>query len=120
LFYQIKTSEYLNFFILKKKFHEEPNITPLKPLGQFEASFGRMVLGWSPFRIVSDNPLCQPRWLPLLKIENSAKNHLKIFLSVMADILAGSRVVGQNSEMGSPKDHSTIVWAQLVQQFQRR
>ena len=26
-FYQIKTSEYLNFFIWKKKFHEEPNIT---------------------------------------------------------------------------------------------
>jgi hypothetical protein len=26
-FYQIETSEYLNFFIWKKKFHEEPNIT---------------------------------------------------------------------------------------------
>jgi hypothetical protein len=25
-----------------------------------------------------DNPGCQPRWPPLLKIENSAKNHLKI------------------------------------------
>ena len=29
-------------------------------------------------------------------------------------------VVGQNSERGSPKDHSIIVWAQLAQQFQRR
>jgi hypothetical protein len=28
----------------------------------------------------------------------------------MADILAD----GQNSERGSPKDHSTIVWAQLA------
>jgi len=30
---------------------------------------------------VSDNSPCQPRWLPLLKIENSAKNHLKIIFS---------------------------------------
>ena len=43
-----------------------------------------MVLGWSPFRIVSDNPPCQPRWLPLLKIENLAKNHLKIIFSETA------------------------------------
>jgi hypothetical protein len=40
-----------------------------------------MVLGSSPFRIVSDNFPRQPRWLPLLKIENSAKNHLKMILS---------------------------------------
>jgi hypothetical protein len=37
-------------------------------------------LGWSPFRNVSDNPPCQPRWLPLLKIENSAKKSLKNYL----------------------------------------
>jgi hypothetical protein len=43
-----------------------------------------MVLGWSPFRIVFDNPPCQPRWLPLLKIENLAKNHLKIIFSETA------------------------------------
>jgi hypothetical protein len=43
----------------------------------------------------------------LLKIEDSQKF-----------TVAG--VVGQNSEKGSPKDHSTIVWAQLAQQFQRR
>ena len=39
-----------------------------------------MVLGWSPFRIVSNSPPCQPRWLPLLKIENSAKKSLKNYL----------------------------------------
>ena len=43
-----------------------------------------MVLGWSPFRIVSDNPPCQPRLLPWLKIENLAKNHLKIIFSETA------------------------------------
>ena len=58
--------------------------TYLKPLGQFEPSFGGMVLGWSPFRIVSDNPSHQPRWLLLPKIENSAKNHLKIISSETA------------------------------------
>ena len=43
-----------------------------------------MVLGWSPFRIVYDNPSRQPRWLPLLKIDNSAKIQLKIIFSVTA------------------------------------
>ena len=43
-----------------------------------------MVLGWSPFRIVSDNRTRQPKWLPLLKIENSAKDHLKIIFSETA------------------------------------
>jgi hypothetical protein len=33
---------------------------------------------------VSDKPPRQPRWLLLLKIENSAKNHLKIISSETA------------------------------------
>ena len=41
-------------------------------------------LWWSPFRNVSDNPARQPRWLPLLKIEHLAKNHLKIIFSETA------------------------------------
>ena len=43
-----------------------------------------MVFRWSSFRIVSDDLGRQPRWLPLLKIENSAKNHLKIIFSETA------------------------------------
>ena len=43
-------------------------------------NFGGMVLRWSPFRIVFDDPGRQPRWLLLLKIENSAKNELKNLL----------------------------------------
>ena len=43
-------------------------------------NFGGMVLRWSPFRIVFDDPGHQPRWLLLLKIENSAKNELKNLL----------------------------------------
>ena len=38
--------------------------TYLKPLGQFEPSFGGMVLGWSPSKIVSGDPDFQPRWPP--------------------------------------------------------
>jgi hypothetical protein len=33
---------------------------------------------------VSDNPPRQPRWLPLQKIENSAKNNLQIIFSETA------------------------------------
>ena len=43
-----------------------------------------MVFRWSSFRIVSDDPGYQPRWPPLLKIENLAKNHLKIISSETA------------------------------------
>jgi hypothetical protein len=53
------------------------------PLGQFEPNFDGMVLGWSPFRIVSNNSPRQPRWLPLLKIGYSVPEYLwpNIFFS---------------------------------------
>jgi hypothetical protein len=31
-------------------------------------NYGEMVFRWFPFRIISDNPTCQRRWWPLLKI----------------------------------------------------
>ena len=37
-----------------------------------------MVFRWSHFGNASDNHACQLRWPPLLKIENSAKYHVKI------------------------------------------
>ena len=40
----------------------------LKLLGQLEANFDGMVLGWSPFRIISVGPEVHPRWLPLVDI----------------------------------------------------
>ena len=43
--------------------------SPLKPLGQFQPNFGGMVLGWSPFRMVSGVLIGHPIWPPLLKIE---------------------------------------------------
>jgi len=58
--------------------------SPLKLQGQLGPNYGGMVFRWSSFRIVSDDPGCQPRWPLLLKIENSAKNHLKIISSETA------------------------------------
>ena len=42
--------------------------SPLKPLDQFGPNLAGIVLGWSPFRIVPDDPTHQPRWPPMLKI----------------------------------------------------
>jgi hypothetical protein len=48
---------------LKKKF------SPLTLLSQSQPNFAEMILGWSPFKIVSVNSVLYPRWPPLLKIE---------------------------------------------------
>ena len=55
--------------------------SPLKLLCQLGPNYGGIVFRWSTFRIISDNPGRQPRWPPLLKIENLAKNPLKIISS---------------------------------------
>ena len=43
----------------------------MKPLNQIKANLAGMVLGWSPFNIVSDSPTLHSKWLLLLKIEIS-------------------------------------------------
>ena len=60
------------------------NLLLRKLFGQLGPNFGGMVLGWSPFRIVSDDPAHQSRWPPWLKIENSAKKSFKVFFSETA------------------------------------
>jgi hypothetical protein len=44
---------------------------PLKLLSQSQPNFAEMMLGWSPFKIVSVSAVLYPRWPPLLKIEIS-------------------------------------------------
>jgi hypothetical protein len=44
----------------------------LKPLNQITLNLAGMVLGWVPFKIVSDSPALHLRWLLLLKIEISS------------------------------------------------
>ena len=46
--------------------------SPLKLLSQSQQTFAEMILGWSPFKIVSVSALLYPRWPPLLKIEISS------------------------------------------------
>jgi hypothetical protein len=43
--------------------------SPLKLLSQSQANFVELILGWSPFKIVSVSAVLYPRWPPLLKIE---------------------------------------------------
>ena len=44
----------------------------LKQLSQSQPNFAEMILGWSPFKIVSVSAVLYPRWPPLLKIEISS------------------------------------------------
>jgi hypothetical protein len=46
--------------------------SPLKLLSQSQPNFAEMILGWSPFKIVSASAVLYPRWPPLLKIEISS------------------------------------------------
>ena len=42
--------------------------SPLKLLSQSQPNFAEMILGLSPFKIVSVSAVLYPRWPPLLKI----------------------------------------------------
>ena len=46
--------------------------SPLKLLSQSQPNFAEMILGWSPFKIVSVSAVLYPKWSPLLKIEISS------------------------------------------------
>ena len=46
--------------------------SPLTPLSQSQPNFAEMILGWSPFKIVSVSAVLYPRWPPWLKIEISS------------------------------------------------
>jgi hypothetical protein len=46
--------------------------SPLKLLSQSQPNFAEMILGWSPFKIVSISAVLYPKWPPLLKIEISS------------------------------------------------
>jgi hypothetical protein len=51
---------------------EEKKSSPLKLLSQSQPNFAEIILGWSPFKIVSVSTVLYPRWPPLLKIEISS------------------------------------------------
>ena len=53
----------------RKKGDEIKKKSSLKLLSQSQPNFAEMILGWSPFTIVSVSAVLYPRWPPLLKIE---------------------------------------------------
>ena len=58
--------------IRKKGDEIKKKSSPLKLLSQSQPNFAEMILGWSPFKIVSVSAVLYPRWPPLLKIEISS------------------------------------------------
>jgi hypothetical protein len=69
-----------------------------------------MVLGWSPFKIVSVSAVLYPRWLPLLKIEISSNGQNCSILSQKGGHL------GRCSEMPDTileEDHPRIISAKF-------
>jgi hypothetical protein len=60
--------KYSSFGHLKKR-----KKNSLKLLCQSQPNFAEMILGWSPFKIVSVSAVLYPRWPPWLKIKISSK-----------------------------------------------
>jgi hypothetical protein len=59
----------------RKRGDEIKKSSPLKLLSQSQPNFAEMILGWSPFKIVSVSAVLYPRWPPLQKIEISSNVH---------------------------------------------
>ena len=71
IFYELWTFAYFDRLCKLEKRGDEikKNSSPLKLLSQSQPNFAEMILGWFPFKIVSDSPALHWRWLLLLKIE---------------------------------------------------
>ena len=72
-FYELWTFAYFDRLCkLEKRGMKLKKSSPLKLLSQFQPNSAEMILGWSPFKIVSVSAVLYPRWPPLLKIEISS------------------------------------------------
>jgi hypothetical protein len=56
----------------------------VKLLSQSQPNFAEMILGWSPFKIVSVSAVLYPRWPLLLKIEISSNGQNCSILTVQS------------------------------------
>ena len=65
--------------IRKKGDEIKKNSSPLKLLSQSQPNFAEMILGWSPFKLVSVSTVLYPRWPPLLKIEISSNGQTLLY-----------------------------------------
>jgi hypothetical protein len=111
---------------LEKRGDEIKKISsPLKLLRQFQPNFAEMILGWSPFKIVSLSAVLYPRWPPWLKIEISSNGQN---CSILSQKVPKFELYKHNDELfniyygifhelerGPPKDHFSKVWLRLAQ-----
>ena len=74
IFYELWTfADFDRLCKLEKRGDEiKKKSSPLKLMSQSQPNFAEMILGWSPFKIVSVSVVLYPRWPPLLKIEISS------------------------------------------------
>ena len=74
IFYELWTFAYFDRLCkLEKRGDEIKKISsPLKLLSQSQPNFAEIILGWSPFKIVSVSAVLYPKWSPLLKIKISS------------------------------------------------
>ena len=74
IFYELWTFAYFDRLCKLEKRGDEikKKSSPLKLLCQSQPNSAEMILGWSPFKILSVSAVLYPRWPPLLKIEISS------------------------------------------------
>ena len=74
IFYELWTFAYFDRLCKLEKRGDEikKNSSPLKLPCQSQPNFAEMILGWSPFKIVSISAVLYPTWPPWLKIEISS------------------------------------------------
>ena len=73
IFYELWTfADFDRFCKLEKRGMELKKSSPLKLLSQSQPNFAKMILRWSPFKIVSVSAVLYPRCPPLLKMEISS------------------------------------------------
>ena len=75
IFYELWTFAYFDRLCKVEKRGDEikKKSSPLKLLSQSQPNFAVMILGWSPFKIVSVSAVLYPTEPPWLKIEISSK-----------------------------------------------
>ena len=75
IFYELWTFAYFDRLCKLEKRGDEikKKSSPLKLLWQSQPNFTEMILGWSPFKIVSVSAVLYPRWPPWLKNRNLCK-----------------------------------------------
>ena len=68
IFYELWTFAYFDRLCKLEKRGDEikKKSSPLKLLSQSQPNFDEMILGWSPFKIVTVSAVLYPRWPPLL------------------------------------------------------